>query len=339
MKKIIKIVFVYTGLIIGAGFASGREVFEYFNIYSKTSISGILISAVLFAAISCIILIKASESGISDFKAYVSSVAGKAAPAVLIFMLLYMFCGLFVMFSGSGALIYDMTPFSSFDGAVLMALICFIVLSFDVKGIVVLNTILVPFMIFGILYVSTCVMFFKDITVFSPSYTLTFPMALSAVCYSAYNTVSAGAVLVPLSDGLSRRTVFLSTVISGVLIGGLILVVWLVQNMHTDIVSKSELPMLTLSALCSKTCKRVYSGVLFCAICTTAVSNGFGIMSYFSDKIKTVGQRVLFSAVICLAALPFSLYGFSNAVRNIYSVFGYIGFIWILWIIFDRFKK
>ena len=47
MKKSIKISLVYIGLIIGAGFASGREVMEYFNLRSNTSLCGVLTAAVI----------------------------------------------------------------------------------------------------------------------------------------------------------------------------------------------------------------------------------------------------------------------------------------------------
>ena len=235
MKKALKIATVYIGLVIGAGFASGREILEYFNFRSNTNISGVLIAAFLFMIIAYLILAKSSEEGISDFDSYITSVAGRTAPLVRGFMLVYMFCGLFVMFSGSGALTDSLSLLPDFYGSVLMALICFAILSFD-------------------------------------------------------------------------------------------------------LIHDSELPMLTLAALCGKLCKRVYTAVLFMAICTTAVSYGFGLMSHFSDKIKTSRQRVLFSAVLCLTALPFSLYGFSNLVSQLYSAFGYIGMIWIVMVIVDKYR-
>ena len=72
------------------------------------------------------------------------------------------------------------------------------------------------------------------------------------------------------------------------------------------------------------------------AICTTAISYGFGLISHFSDKIKTLRRRIMFAAVICLAALPPAMYGFSNLVARLYSLFGYMGMIWIIWIIIDK---
>lgn len=336
MKKVIKIASVYVGLIIGAGFASGREVLEYFNFPSNGKFFGVLISALMFMAIAYIILAKASENKIKSFDLYIDSVAGRCSTAIKNFILIYMFCGLFVMFAGSGALVDRISPFSNLWGAIVMALICFGVICFDVRGIVALNMVLVPLMICGILYVSFYSVIFNDVSVFAESGNRT--IMLSAVCYCAYNTVTAGSVLVPLAEGATDKEIKKAAILGGFVIGLLIMVVWCVQQINIDILWDSELPMLELSALCGKACKRIYTAVLFMAICTTAVSYGFGIMSHFADKIKSLGQRVLFAAVLCLSAVPFSLYGFSNLVAELYSLFGYLGMIWIIWIVIDRYK-
>lgn len=334
MRKILKIAAVYIGFVIGAGFASGREVMEYFNLRSSTNISGVLIAAFLFMLTAYLIGAKASAEKLPDFNSYIGSVAGRAAPCVRYFMLLYMFCGLFVMFAGSGALVYSITPYSSLLGAAAMALICFIVLSFDLSGIVTVNLILVPLMIIGILGTAAYAAICGDINVFSPM-DGGLGIALPAVCYASYNTLTAGAVIVPLTYRESLKTVRRSAVIGGFVIGLLIMVVWMVQGVAFDILWDSELPMLELASLCGKHIGRIYSAVLFMAICTTAISCGFGIMSAFSHKIKRSRDRVMLAAVICLAALPPALYGFSNLVAHLYFLFGAVGIIWLTWIIAD----
>ncbi len=335
MKNIFKIAAVYVGLVIGAGFASGREVLEYFNIPSAGRFFGIPLSAALFMIVAYIILAKSAEEGIDTFDQYINKVGGRCAGFIKALMLIYMFCGFFVMLSGSGALTDRMSTFSSPVGAAAMAFICFIVLSFDLKGIVAVNVFLVPFMLCGILFVTVYSVLFNNTAVFMQSGNA---MMLSAICYSAYNTVTAGAVLVPLSKGENIKNIRGASVLGGFVIGLLILIVWWVQQMNLDIIWDSELPMLEIAALCGRLSKRIYTIVLFMAICTTAVSQGFGIMSYFSKFTKTAGKRVLFSGVLCLCALPFSLWGFSNLVANLYSVLGYVGIIWIIWIIIDRYK-
>ena len=336
MKNAFKIAVVYIGTIIGAGFASGREVLQYFNFPSTSSFMGVLLSSALFILVAFLICEKAVVESINDYPTYLRSVCGRATPFVNAFMLLYMFCGLFIMFAGCGELIYETSLFSKLDGIILLAVICFVTLCFDIKGIVVINYFLVPFMIFGIVYVTTISSVFAFADAFASSCVLTQQMALSAICYTAYNTVTAGAVLVPLTSGKSLKTIRIASFIGGFVIGILIFLVWLAQSINFDLIYRSSLPMTDLAAFCSRNCKRVYFCVLFCAVVTTAASLSFGLVSGISKHIKI--NKTLLSGIICISAIPFSLYGFSNAVKNVYSVFGYIGMLWIIWIIIDRLR-
>ena len=47
LKNILKVVFVIIGTTIGAGFASGKEIYLFFNSYGPKGILGILLSCIL----------------------------------------------------------------------------------------------------------------------------------------------------------------------------------------------------------------------------------------------------------------------------------------------------
>ena len=47
MIEVISITLVILGALIGAGFASGQEIFSFFYIYGKNGIYGILIMSIL----------------------------------------------------------------------------------------------------------------------------------------------------------------------------------------------------------------------------------------------------------------------------------------------------
>src|SRR5699024_7459627 len=49
MKKSLQIAGAYIGLIVGAGFASGQEVLQFFTSFGWYSMIGTLVGAVLFA--------------------------------------------------------------------------------------------------------------------------------------------------------------------------------------------------------------------------------------------------------------------------------------------------
>ncbi len=335
MKQILNISFVYIGLVIGAGFASGREIFEYFNIPSKTSSHGVALATLWFGLISYIIMSLAKSLKAETFEQFIEKVSLKAAPFIKSFMYSFMFCGFFVMLSASGTLFRDTLNIPFGIGVFVLAVFCFIVFSFDLKGIVAINNILVPFMLIGMTLL--CIFSLgSDAPVFSAFETLKSNMLISAMCYVSYNTITAGAVLVPLSAKQSNKTIIRASVLSTLVLGLLIFIVWFTLNLFFNDILSAEMPLLTLAAFRGDIYKSLYAMVLFMALCTTAISHGFGILSKF--RFKKTSDRIIAAALLCLIAMPFAKLGFSTLIANLYSGFGYLGLIWTGLIIYKFLK-
>lgn len=332
MKQGLHLAFVYIGLVIGAGFASGREIIEYFNFTSGTDYSGIVLSSFLFILISYIILDKACRNSIFTCNDYLASVTGRFVTPVKMFMIFYLFCGFFTMLSGSGALLCQSYMLPPAFGIIILALICLPVLIFNLKGIVAFNTVLVPCMITGIIYICVDASLFQTTPTFS-FHNLTRGVIASSVCYASYNTISAPAVLVPLQKGISQKAIRIASYTGGITLGLLIFIVWSAQNLHINALWDSELPMLKLAAMSGRLQKHIYTIILFMAISTTAVSQGFGLMNFIS--FQTEKQRIKGIFILCLLSIPFAFLGFSNLVAHLYSFFGVAGLVWMVWILLD----
>lgn len=328
--------FLYIGLVIGAGFASGREILEFFNLKNREDFTGIILAGIIFSFVAYIILIKSKEYGIENFYEFTDIVSDKAGCFIKRFMFLYMFAGFFVMISAGGTLFSYTFEFDKKTGVLLMSLVCFIVLLFDMKGIELLNTILVPLMIAGIIYICLCGIFYETVATFSTFEKMKNNFLISAVCYVSYNTINAGAIMVPCSAKMSVKEIKISTALSGLILGVLIFIIWLTQNVYFDNIYMSEFPMLYIAGSKGDIYKNIYSSVLFMSICTTAVSCGYGVLSAFilNRKIK----KILTVLVLCLCAIPLSFFEFSSLVSNVYSMFGYVGIIWMI-MLFKSFIK
>ena len=81
--------------------------------------------------------------------------------------------------------------------------------------------------------------------------------------------------------------------------------------------------MLAIVMRYAKVLQYIYIVVLLSAMFTTAVANGYGILSKLKLKDTRYGKIKL--ALFILAAVIFSQIGFSNMVGKIYPIFGYIG--------------
>lgn len=335
MKNIISISFVFIGLVIGAGFASGREIFEYFCLPTQTDFIGTLIAAIGFGATCYIIMQLSQKCNTENFDGLIRNITGRFAPMVQIFMTLFMFCGFFIMMSACGVLAEETFNIPSFYGILFLALVCFVVFSFNIKGLVIFNTILVPIMISGMVYICL-VSTLATLPVFASFEEIKTTPITSSLCYVSYNTITAGAVLVPLSKYATKKQIAISSIISGTILGILIFIGWISMNRIQGL-SGYEMPLLELAARENDVAKKLYTLVLFMALCTTAVSHGFGILSKFS--FSKTSHRIIAATTLCVTAIPFAGFGFSSLVSNIYSAFGYIGFIWTAILIWKYIKS
>ncbi len=336
MKQIFSISSVYIGLVIGAGFASGREIFEYFNIPSQTNVGGVALSTLWFGLISYIIMSLANTLHCHSFDEFIDSISPKISPFTKIFMYSFMFCGFFVMLAASGTLLGDTIGISFNQGVFVLAMLCFCIFAFDLKGIVAINSILVPLMLTGITVLCLSSLLI-NVPAFSAFEIIKNNVFVSGLCYVSYNTITAGAVLVPLSANQSNKIIFRSAMFSSAVLGLLIFIVWLTLNLFYDKIYTAEMPLLDLAALHGNVYKNLYAAVLFMALCTTAISHGFGILSGF--HFKKTSRRIITAAILCLAAMPFAKFGFSNLIAKLYSVFGYLGLAWTGMVVFRYLKE
>lgn len=76
--------------------------------------------------------------------------------------------------------------------------------------------------------------------------------------------------------------------------------------------------------------KYLYGIIILGAIVTTAVSDAY---SFLNNVTKTKNKYKKINAIICLASIPFSLFGFSTLVNNLYPIFGILGIIQLILIL------
>ena len=70
MKKILKAVFVIIGTLIGAGFASGQEIYIFFYQYGINGILGIIISSIILGLVTYKVLCICKENEVTNYKSF-----------------------------------------------------------------------------------------------------------------------------------------------------------------------------------------------------------------------------------------------------------------------------
>lgn len=327
-KNWIKIASIYVGTVIGAGFASGREIIEFFGVYGLKGIVGIIISGFLFSVLGSLLLIKINNNRISDFNQLAALVFGRRLGFIIDTLIAFsLYTGFSVMVSGSGAIFMEELGISFNIGVLIMVICCFLVFLFSLEGLSFINTVLVPLLILGIVFTS----FYLNIregynfsNVLGVNLTKKGNFLTSSILYFGSNSLIVLVVfssLLPMID--SRRTAILAGAVGGAILCMLGLSILTAMLIYYNEVCYLEIPMIKICSYIGENYRKLYSVILWIAMYTTALANGFGFM----NRISKERYKIPIIALFCIIAIPLAKVGFSNLIGIIYPIFGVIGFI------------
>ena len=334
MKKIKASIFdiagVYIGTVIGAGFASGQEIMKFFTSYGYKGFYGILLSGVLFSILGRGILEMGYVYKIKDYRGLVYFMMGDFLGNIMEWIVyLFMFISFCTMLAGTGALFRQQFDIAPIVGILIMAILCLIVFLYDIKGIIAINSILVPFLVIGGIFLGIYSIIFRDTTVFSSLLTGTLNFFTqnwisSSLVYVSYNILTSAVILSSLFPIIkSVKEAKWGGILGGAALALLGLSVAIATFINYEKISALEIPILAIVMDFGQGVEYIFFLVLLAAIFTTAVSNGYGFLTRLCAEFNLSYKSVI--AFFMLAAVIVSQVGFSNMVSKLYSLFGYIG--------------
>lgn len=333
MKQSVMVAFSYIAASIGAGFASGAEVVSFFVGYGKESIIGVILSCVLFAVFSCIMLKDCIEYKISDFGEYLNLIMPdfcKKITDTVVFV--FMAISLAAMSAAAGEILKDIFMLPNFLGVIIFSMLCVFLLNFSVAGLTKINGILGILIAIGLVLACIYIINFRFLEAFNSFSKIT----SSAVSYTAYNQIAAAVILCSMSSLLNTKK---QTVLTSVLIGGglfiILVFMWCVLGIYYGKVDLGEIPMLFIASRQGNVFYALYSIILFLAVLTTAISNGFGVTEYVKRKTTKWGALV----IILFFMIFLSGIGFSVIVDTAYRICGYASLILPVFMIINRVKR
>jgi len=151
---ILSCVFVIIGAIVGAGFASGKEVYSFFFVFGENGILGMALSGVLVGCVIYKTLWIIKKYNVDNYDGILNIIIGEHRfknidfRIVLNFIVnLFLLISFFVMCAGFAAYFRQEFGINEFITGIFMAVLCFFVLSKNSKGVFVLNFVLIPIMI------------------------------------------------------------------------------------------------------------------------------------------------------------------------------------------------
>ena len=334
MKNCIKIALVIIGALIGAGFASGQEIYLFFFSYGKRGILGIGVSAILLGIIIYKTMIIIKKNKITTYKEFLLSIVPKkwrkekVLEIINIIINIFILITFYIMIAGFGGYLAETIKIPQIIGSSILAIMCVIIMSKETKGIVKVSEIIVPILIVFIVVIGVYTVIstnvankIEQMNIINGSSWL-----VSGVLYASYNTILLIPVLISVNNIIDRREVSKTSIVITFMIFLLATAVF-VSMLKIDVnIKRIEMPISYVISTQLPKLKVLYGIVILTSILTTAISLIAGLM----QNVKEKNNKKIWLYLICISSIFISQIGFSALINFLYPIFGYIGIIQIL---------
>lgn len=331
------VAFMYVGAIIGAGFASGREIWQFFGVFREKAIWGIGLAAVLLVLLGMMISYIAGSLNTCDMGKIVVPFGNKKAGDVMgYFMAFIIYTVIITMSSAGGAFAYEQFGISkAIGGLVIVLMVIFTVLgNFDrVSKVfrIVMPVLFIVIIAASILVIVNPIEQTAAVEPIKPS-----PMApnfiFAALVYIAYNSIGTIPIIAETAlKANSKKTAILGSGLGGLLLAAMAMLLMFALAKDPAFSNSLSLPMLGFSMRLGKTFNLIYAVVLFFSIYSAATSTFYG----YSTKLKPGKHKPHIIVITALLGFVCGLLGFKRIVSYIFPIEGYIGFVILIMMIIN----
>ncbi|PLR97488.1 YkvI family membrane protein [Bacillus sp. T33-2] len=326
---------VYVGTVVGAGFATGREIVEFFSRFGFFGLIGILMSGYMFIFMGSKLMRIAAKIGASSYEEFNIYLFGKFFGTLINFLMLFMLLGVCsVMLSGAGAVFQEQLGISKLAGILGTIALSIAVMVIGIRGVFAVNAFVVPMMIafsFILLSLSVKLPDFTQKVLYIPLVSDGWKSVVAPFSYTAFNLGLAQAILVPAAAEIKND----NTVKWGGIIGGIALTLILISSHLTLIMlpglESYEIPMATIMKNLASSLYWVFVLIIYGEIFTSVIGNVFGLERQIQKYFPA--PTIVIVAGIFIVTYLISLVNYGTLLSYLYPLFGYISiaFIILLW--------
>lgn len=336
----IKWMFLIIGTTIGAGYASGRELWQFFGHESGLAI---LLFAIFFS-ICCTVIMDISHRNKSKHYLPVLEiiVGDKLSKFYDVMIFFYLFSVTVVMIAGSGATVQAFN-YSKWWGIIGIGIALVLLFIRNINGLLSINLIIMPILLGGLIFILLKFINDQDLSLFSHwheqrNWIAVFP-------FTALNILPLIAVLGAVGDKIkSRGEILIASIGSGAILGTITFIYNSSLIQIADVILLYEIPLFAILREYPFEILIFMSIMLWFAIFTTAASGVLGIVSRIQEYL-----RLPFTVLVILtliAMLPLTTFGFSKLISVLYPIYGILNLyvltrllLFPLWLKVDKDKK
>lgn len=319
------ILFTIIGALIGAGFASGQEIYFFFYRFGVNGIYGIIICNIIMSVSIYKTLKIIYENNINSYKEFLDIIfqnRKKFSNISNALVNVFLAVTFFIMVSGFGAYLSQALKINSIIGSMILAFISYVFFIKNIDNLTKINDIIIPLLIIIVAIIGIKNVFNIDFTKISLNKENNINWLIQAFLYAGYNLILVQPVLVGLKKFLkSKRYIFNVAILSFFIMLILTILEFLLLTNIGDF-NGLEMPLVFVIQSKYSDFNFIYGIIILIAIFSTAVSVGIGLLNNICKNTKSYPQ---IAKILCITSVIISPIGFSNMVNNLFPLFGFLG--------------
>ncbi|HLR48836.1 MAG TPA: hypothetical protein VK089_07165 [Corynebacterium sp.] len=337
MKKAVILGMAYFSCTVGAGFASGQEMLQYYAAFGGWGILGAIIALALMPLIAMIAMQYGSYFQATSHDRVFTSVTSKVLARFIDYTITFtQFCISFVMLAGAGANLTQQFGTPLWFGSGLMAAAVIVCGFFNVEKVTNILGSITPFIVVLLLIVSVysylnppadigaAFQFAQDnVSTTLPNWWVS---TFNYVGIAMMGGISMGIIMG--GDMLDLKTAGRGGMIGGLLFGILLVMMVIAILFSSESVYDAALPTLSLITEISQPLGVFSAVIIYIMIFSTALGNFYSL----SRRVVAKKPERFHTALIVLVVIGFALsfMDFATLVGWVFPVTGYMALVMIV---------
>ena len=339
----LKVICTLIGTFIGAGFASGKEIYLFFFKYQVYGILGIIVSAIFIGYIIYKVLNISKRNDICNYNEFLNYlIKNKLIKIILINMIdVFLIISFCIMVSGFSAFIYQEFNINIIIGFIFMLICSYCAFKRKATGIIKINNILIPIIIFIIFFIVI-----KKVNLYELNFINglngegfninnwkieNFKFLIFSILYANYNLLTIIPIVVTMSNVTkNKKKIKYISIICSIIIFILSMSIFAILSQSNFNITNLEMPVVFIVGRYGIFYKYIYCLVVGIAIFTTAISVGYGYLQNYENNKEKYNKKIILLILCSIIAIPI---GFSKLIELLYPIFGGIGLVQSLYVI------
>lgn len=324
--RVTKSVFVIIGAVIGAGFASGAEIFEYFAKFGWASLLFVLplFFCFYFAIYTFLTFGKNNPSSCLNEQNNIICKKINCLGRKINYMDIFMFISFFIlcsaMFAGLVALFESYAPSTpKFLVYIFIVIFSATLCNTSFNFLTNLSYLIVPVII--ICFITICAFSFNTFNLPSYEHLNILPLPVLTILYCSQNMFLSSYIITHMGQGLSEKDIKKVSLFTSLILC-LLIFFGILCFLFSPEISNYSIPFSFLASSISPYFSALYGFVILFSIITTYLATLTSLKEYFKGNKKYNTKKTMLVGIALL-----SLFDFNNIVAYLYPLIGVFGAI------------